>query len=121
MSDHEFDDDEPDFLEELIAEGIARNPEFPKLLEEARRKREFMEALRGERKRRKVSQKQVAKAMGTTQSAVSELERNTAADARLSTFEKYASAIGYAVEFRLVPIEQAAGRPAVVVEDRLPA
>jgi predicted XRE-type DNA-binding protein len=121
MRDDEFDDGEPDFLDEVIAESTAQNPDFPRLMEEARRKREFMHALKAERKRRKVSQKKVAKAMGTTQSAVSELESNTAGDARLSTFEKYAEAIGYAVEFHLVPVEQAAGRPAVVVEERLSA
>jgi hypothetical protein len=33
-------DDEPDFLDEFIARQAKKNPDFPKLVEEAARKRE---------------------------------------------------------------------------------
>lgn len=48
--------DEPDCLEELIAERTARNPDFPKLLEAAQRRRELMRELAGMCERRRQSQ-----------------------------------------------------------------
>ena len=73
-----------------------------------------MQALATQRKRRKVSQTVVAASMGTSQSAVSALEK-TSSDAMMSTIEKYAGALGYAIQFHLVPL--AAAEPAVVVHD----
>jgi predicted transcriptional regulator len=109
MADHEMD-----FLDEVIAESTERNPAFPQMMELARRNREVLAALSKERKRSKVSQKTVALAMGTTQSAVSELEKS-ASDAKFSTIEKYAAAIGMTVQFHLLPAPAAATEPAVVV------
>lgn len=109
-------DQEMDFLDEVIAESTALNSDFPKMMEFARRNREVLMALRKERKRSKVSQKTVALAMGTTQSAVSELEKS-AADAKFSTIEKYAAAIGLTVQFHLLPA-QAAEVPAVIVHGK---
>jgi predicted XRE-type DNA-binding protein len=111
------DDEGPDFLDELIAESTARNPDFPLLMEQARRKRELLMALKAARRQSKVSQKDVASAMGTTQSAVSELE-SISADAKISTVERYARAVGYSVQFHLLPADQAADEPAVVVHAR---
>lgn len=48
------------------------------------------------RKRRGLSQRQVAERMGTTQSAVSDLER-TAGDPRLSTLQRFGRAVGVKV------------------------
>ena len=110
MPDHEA---EPDFLDEVIKESTALNPNFPQLMANARRNRELLAALRKERKRSKISQKELAVAMGTSQSAISELEK-TASDAKVSTVEKYAGALGFAVQYHLVPIEDSA-EPAVVV------
>jgi transcriptional regulator with XRE-family HTH domain len=104
-----------DFLDEVVAESTAANPNFPQLMEQARRNRELLSALAVERKRSKVSQTRVAAAMGTSQSAVSALEK-TAADAKVSTIEKYAGALGFAVQYHLVPLDQR--EPAVVVRDR---
>jgi len=36
---------EPEFLDELIAERTARNPDFPKLMEEAARRRTLLKEL----------------------------------------------------------------------------
>lgn len=107
-------DVEPDFLDEVIAESIAKNPEFGHLVERARRNREVLTVLRRQRQRARISQKAVAEAMSTTQSAVSDLETNTS-DAKISTVEKYAGALGLAVQFHLLPIGQAATQPVVVV------
>ncbi|MEU8606663.1 helix-turn-helix transcriptional regulator [Actinoplanes sp. NPDC048791] len=52
------------------------------------------------RRDRRVNQHQVAQFMGTTQSAVSDLE-NGVTDARLSTIQKYARALGCRLDFRL--------------------
>jgi transcriptional regulator with XRE-family HTH domain len=118
MVDDDFDDDGPDFLDELTAKSIALDPEFPKLMEEARRQRELRLALRTTRRRSRVSRRDVATAMGTTQSAVSELETNAVVDARISTIVKYADAIGYSVQFHFVPADQAVEQPSVVVHPR---
>jgi len=40
FGDEDEDDASPDFLDEMIKEFTARNPEFPRLLEEACRRRE---------------------------------------------------------------------------------
>jgi hypothetical protein len=52
--------------------------------------------------------------MGTSQSAVSALEK-TAADAKISTIEKYAGALGFAVQYHLVALSE--DEPAVVVHE----
>lgn len=108
--------DKMDSLDEVIAESTERNPEFPRLMEQARRNRELMTTLANERKRSKASQTVVAAAMGTSQSAVSALEK-TAADVKVSTIEKYARALGFGVQFHLLPLDQAVAEPAVVVHD----
>ncbi|MEJ7826412.1 MAG: helix-turn-helix transcriptional regulator [Solirubrobacteraceae bacterium] len=108
--------DDRDFLDEVIEESTSLNPDFPQLVAQARRKRELLAALRRERRRSKVSQKVVAAAMGTSQSAVSELEK-TASDAKVSTVEKYAGALGFAVQYHLVPLGQVT-EPTVVIHDQ---
>jgi len=109
-------DDDRDLLDEVIEESTALNPSFPELMAQARRKRELLTTLGQQRRRRKVPQKVVAAAMGTSQSAVSELE-TAASDVKVSTLEKYASALGLSVQYHLVPLDEAAGAPAVVVHD----
>jgi predicted transcriptional regulator len=111
-----MDDNERDFLDEVIEESTANNPNFPQLMEQARRNRELLRTLAAQRRLRKVSQTVVAAAMGTSQSSVSTLEK-TASDTMVSTVERYAAALGYAVQFHLVPLEQASAEPAVVVHD----
>ncbi len=109
-------DHDTDFLDEVMAESVARNPEFPELVEQARRNRELLAALRAQRRRSKVSQHDLARAMCTTQSAVSELENN-ASDAKVSTIEKYACALGLTVQFHLLPATHADAGPTVVVHE----
>jgi transcriptional regulator with XRE-family HTH domain len=92
----------PDFLDEMVAERTAGNPGFPKLLEQAQARRELLATLAEQRGALDLSQTTVAAAMGTSQSFVAKLE-NTAVDTKLSTVEKFASAVGLKVQFRLVP------------------
>jgi ribosome-binding protein aMBF1 (putative translation factor) len=90
-----------DFLDEVIEERTGRNPEFPALVEAAERRRELLRSLAREREERSLSQTALAAAMNTSQSAVARLE-NSATDTKLSTVERFAAALGYRVEYRLV-------------------
>jgi ribosome-binding protein aMBF1 (putative translation factor) len=91
-----------DFLDEIVDERAERNPEFPALVEAAERRRELLHTLAREREQRKLSQTAVAAAMHTSQSAVARLE-SSATDTKLSTVERFAGALGYRLEYRLVP------------------
>ena len=69
------EDEEPDFLDELIAERARLNPEFPALVEAAMRERELLRALAAKCAEHGLSQREVAARMGTSQAAVARLER----------------------------------------------
>jgi hypothetical protein len=104
-----------DALDEMVAEFTAANPDFPKLLAAAERRRKLMRTLADERRQRDLSQTAVAAAMHTSQPSLARLE-TTAADTKLSTVERWAAALGYQVEYHLVPTKDARPRPPVVVE-----
>ncbi len=91
-----------DFLDEVVEERSARNPEFPALVEAAERRRQLLGALAERRRQREQSQTAVAAAMRSSQSSIARLE-TSATDARLSTLDRYAHALGYRVEYSLVP------------------
>ena len=105
---------ERDFLDRMIAERTARNPEFPKRFRAAVRRRELFHALAERRDERNLTQTQVAAAMETSQSFIARLE-STAGDARLSTIDRYAESLGYVVQYHLVPAEAAEHEPGVVI------
>lgn len=90
-----------DFLDELIAEGTRKHPEFPQLVDAAYQRRKLLRALAGERTRRGISQTQVAAKMNTSQSAVARLETGDI-DVKISTVDRFAAALGKRVEWRLV-------------------
>jgi ribosome-binding protein aMBF1 (putative translation factor) len=90
-----------DFLDEMIAERTKANPEFPELLDAARRRRQLLEALAAEREARGLSQTVVAARMHTSQSAVARIEK-AEVDVKLSTVERYAVAVGKQVRWELV-------------------
>ena len=72
---------ERDFLDKMIAKRTARNPEFPHMLDAARRRRELLRTLAERRERQNQTQTAVAAAMSTSQSFFARLE-STAGDAR---------------------------------------
>jgi ribosome-binding protein aMBF1 (putative translation factor) len=89
-----------DFLEEIVAEGTARNTEFPALVDAALERRVLMRQLAERRERLGISQTEIAARMQTSQSAVARLEGGDM-DARLSTVERLAAALGQRIEWRL--------------------
>lgn len=89
-----------DFLDEVIAEHTARDPAFPQLVDAALRRRELLRALAERREQLGLSQTAVAARMGTSQSSIARLEAGEA-DARLSTIERFAAAVGHSIEWRL--------------------
>ena len=105
---------EPDFLDKMIAKRTAGNPDFPGLLDAARRRRELLRTLAGRREAQQRSQTAVAAAMATSQSSVARLE-TTATDAKISTLDRYADSLGYIVQYHLIPAREGAGAPPVVV------
>jgi transcriptional regulator with XRE-family HTH domain len=66
----------------------------------AEERRRLVTDLTAERQAARVSQTEVAARMGTSQSAVARLE-SAEADARASTLERYAAAIGRQITWRL--------------------
>jgi predicted transcriptional regulator len=107
---------ERDFLDKMIAKRTARNPAFPQMLDAARRRRELLRTLAERREEQNQTQTAVAAAMATSQSFVARLE-STAADAKVSTVERYAGTLGYVVQYHLVPLDQSADEPTVVVHE----
>lgn len=106
--------EEPDFLEELIAERTVRNPDFPKLVEAAARRRALLRELGGLREKARRSQTALAAEMETSQSSIARLE-GAAGDARLSTLDRYAQALGFRVQWHLLPLEGSEKEPPLVV------
>jgi DNA-binding XRE family transcriptional regulator len=94
--------DSGDFLEEVIQERTEENPAFRAMVEAARTRRRMLSELAKKRQQAGLSQTWVAAAMGTSQSSIARIEAGRA-DVRLSTVERYAAALGEAVEWRLRP------------------
>lgn len=77
-----------------------RRTSFPGLQGMLDRRRALMNELVAARKERGLSQTEIAAQMGTSQSAVARLERGDV-DARVSTLERYAAALGRTVDWRV--------------------
>jgi ribosome-binding protein aMBF1 (putative translation factor) len=92
---------EEDFLAEVILNRTKRNPDFPKLLEAALRRRELVAALAAKRQELRLSQELVAARMGTSQPAIARLEAGEV-DAKLSTLERFAAALGFRIHWNLI-------------------
>jgi len=75
-------------------------PRLPGFREMARRRQELVTELVEHRRAAGLSQAEVADRMGTSQPAVARLEAG-GVDARLSTLERYAAAVGRRLELRL--------------------
>ncbi|MBB3086965.1 helix-turn-helix domain-containing protein [Geodermatophilus sabuli] len=80
----------------------SRRSRFPGLDGPADRRRQLIEDLVRLRQESELSQTDVAARMGTSQSAVARLESG-GLDARLSTLERYAAALGRTVDWQVRP------------------
>jgi predicted transcriptional regulator len=82
-----------------------RRTSFPGLQKIADRRRGLIEELAGARRASGVSQTEIAARMGTSQSAVARLESGEL-DARMSTLERYAAAVGAVVDWQVRPSQE---------------
>jgi len=105
-----------DFVDKMVVSRAERNPRFRQQLDAARRRRELLRTLAQRRERHGQTQTAVAAAMETSQSSVARLE-STAADAKISTVDRYAESLGYVVQYHLIPATEGACAPAVVVHE----
>jgi len=90
-----------DFLDEVVDERSRANPNFPELVDSALERRELLRALAKRRAEHGLTQEMVAERMQTSQSAVARIEAGEV-DARLSTVERYAAAVGQRVAWHLI-------------------
>ena len=60
------------------------------------------------------SQTAIAAEMKTSQSSIARLE-GPASDARLSTLDRYAEALGFRIQWHLLPLEASEAEPPVVI------
>jgi transcriptional regulator with XRE-family HTH domain len=100
----------PDFLDEVIRERSAGNPEFGRLVDTAARRRAVMRQLAARRASLGLSQTAVAARMSTSQPVVARLESGDL-DSRLSTIERYAAAVGLEVDLVVREPTTAVGIP----------
>jgi predicted transcriptional regulator len=82
-----------------------RRTSFPGLEGMAARRRAVIEELAESRRASGLSQTEIAARMGTSQSAVARLESGEL-DARMSTLERYAAAVGHTVDWQVRPSEE---------------
>jgi predicted transcriptional regulator len=85
--------------------AVPRRSSFPGLEGLVGRRRALIDELVRARQESELSQTEIAARMGTTQSAVARLESG-GLDARLSTLERYAAALGQTVDWRIRPSEE---------------
>ncbi len=83
----------------------SRRTNFPGLQDLGERRRQLIDELVRARQESALSQTEIAARMGTSQSAVARLESGEL-DARLSTVERYAAALGRTVDWQVRPSEE---------------
>ena len=95
------------YLRGYIVSGMAppRRSRFPGLEGAGERRRELIEELVRVRRESELSQTEIAARMGTSQSAVARLESGEL-DARLSTVQRYAAALGRTVDWQVRTSEE---------------
>lgn len=102
MSDNlQIGEEETDDLEEDLAQSLL-DPAFRASYEDAESRAAIIRTLSERRHSYDLTQQAVAERMGTTQSAVSELEGG-GSDPRLSTLQRYARAVGSQLAVTVIP------------------
>lgn len=107
-----------DHAEDLVDfDAMEADPGFAQALADATVRSALRHALVAQRKAAGLTQKQVAAAMETTQSAVSDVERG-GVDPHLSTLQRYARAVGATVVVRVnLPGQAANAAPSSWLDD----
>ena len=93
----------------MIAERTRADPGFATMVDRAVERRQFLRTLEKRREELGLTQTAVAARMGTSQSSVARIEAGEV-DARLSTVDRYAAAIGHKVIWELVPEDRKSRR-----------
>lgn len=86
----------------LDFDELVKDPDIRDAASDAEARLTLADALRAARRAAGLTQKDVAEAMGTTQSAISDLERGDT-DPQLSTLQRYARATGARLDIALTP------------------
>jgi DNA-binding XRE family transcriptional regulator len=94
-------EDIPDLLDELMAEGMTEDPQFASYVDAAMHRRALLRSFGRRRQALGVSQRTLATRMRTQQPAITRLERGES-DPKLSTLERYASALGFDLDVTFV-------------------
>src|SRR4051812_37742550 len=90
-----------DLLDELVADGTARNPRFPAMVEAAYEQRELGFGLAERRRRLGLSQTDAAARIGSTQRIISKIENG--GDVNVSTLRRYMAALGLRLRAAAAP------------------
>lgn len=88
-------------LQKYIAKRKATDSDFAKDFDEGYQAFKFSELLKNARKETGLTQEQLAELLHTQKSAISRIE-NHADDVKLSTLDRFATALGKKLEIRLV-------------------
>lgn len=92
-----------DDLARMVAERSVSNPDFGLLVEAYQQNSDLLDALADARKKLGLTQRAVAKSMGTSQAAVNRLEA-AEVDPKLSTIQRLAVALGGKIEWHFVSV-----------------
>jgi transcriptional regulator with XRE-family HTH domain len=104
---------------DLYLDAQFENQEFLEAYEDASIRERLLRSLLDARHQAQLTQKAVADGMGTTQSAVSELEGGLA-DARLSTLQRYARAVSCRIAAWVVPTQGGDAAFAAFINSEVP-
>lgn len=83
----------------MLAEEKASDPDFSKLYEAALKRRQLLRRLVEVREKEGLSQADLAKRLDISQPSIWQLENQ--GDAKLSTLQRYAEALGQDIDFKL--------------------
>jgi len=117
-----INDEEEDFLEELMEEFSKKDPDFRIMVEALALQRHMLREIGEERKKSGLSQAEVAARIGITQDELDGLEYGET-DPRLSVLSRLAAVLGLQLEVRLVPApaEEAPSEPEALHSQAAPA
>jgi len=92
---------------EIIARDIGDDPAYRATLEEERLNAEVAQVIHAARTKAKLSQKELARLVGTTPSVIARLEDADYGASSLTMLRRIAEALNRRVEIRLVPLKRA--------------